>query len=97
MLSFKFIRVIKITDIVCTCIGIGSILFGPYLVGKTASQILTVVMMLVKFELLRIVCKRIFTCPHCGGKDIFTGNVQNLGRDDVIFCPHCHKPVRFED
>ena len=47
MLPFKLIRILKITKTVCVCIGLGSVLFTPYFIGKTASTRLTRLMLLI--------------------------------------------------
>lgn len=95
MLSFRWVRIIKLVDILCICVGIGSILFGPSLIGKTASKILTVLMLVIMLVLKPIICRTKFVCPHCGGRDILKGVGWYPERDDVIRCPHCGKPILF--
>ena len=100
MLSYRWIGIMKLADILSACIFIGLILLErPGLAGKKEGVILRTLILLYMLVLKRYLCKVLFVCPHCGEKSIFRGSKWWPkwwpDKDEVVFCPRCHKVILF--
>ena len=97
MLQFKWVRIIKIIQIVSVVAAlIVALGFGSGRPSSFYIIIFVAAIVLSAAPSLIISDKHLF-CPHCGSKSVFNKSYIYIKKKDVFECPKCGEEIKFDE